>query len=593
VAELALSMKEAGQTTPVIVRPHPKTKGKFEIAAGARRFVAAKTLGWSWLGGVVRQLDDTAFEELLLVENLQREDPDPRAEVELIARLVKRGVHTPEQISAHLGKSKHWAERRVQLLKVIPEILKAWSRPRQSRWDTGIGHFTVDMMSLLGSLPVETQKALAKDMQGDWEGCTSRADLQKWLDKEVLCRLDKAPFDLNDKRFFVAGCGPGCACDSSALSSLFGDDKQPGRCLKPECFRSRLKMANDAKMAAIRKEHGDLPIVTKEEGHSGNDEIAMFGKQIHTDSIWSHDGTFYDKETKDAKKVLVWNVQHRSLRVAWFKRKSERGSSSSGARNLKSSGERLKERKLILQGKRWHLVHDQLAKALTESKHADCTEDIFDLIAIFGLPYCASYGHAPHVEWKRFDDRKKGYLSGRVSYGSYQPMKKLEGKTREEVIWEGLKKVLGDVMRPCGNVGNAHEWAPDMRRVAKLISFPIDERKKEADKKILPPKTWGAVDVHTLEPISRTKQLAQLGATLKKVYPKNIYVLRCTRGGVYHYVTGARADEGKWSKDLTKARKFTDKEANIAKGKSQAEIVPIPAKKASPKKAKSDTKGAK
>src|ERR1043166_9706758 len=37
VRELAKSIAEIGQTTPAIVRPHPKQKGKYEIGAGAKR----------------------------------------------------------------------------------------------------------------------------------------------------------------------------------------------------------------------------------------------------------------------------------------------------------------------------------------------------------------------------------------------------------------------------------------------------------------------------------------------------------------------------------------------------------------------------
>ena len=83
IIELARSLKEIGQTTPAIVRPHPKKKGHYELAAGARRRVASELAGRDALACIIRSLDDDAFEELLLVENLQREDPDPRAEVKL------------------------------------------------------------------------------------------------------------------------------------------------------------------------------------------------------------------------------------------------------------------------------------------------------------------------------------------------------------------------------------------------------------------------------------------------------------------------------------------------------------------------------
>jgi hypothetical protein len=58
------------------------------------------------------------------------------------------------------------------------------------------------------------------------------------------------------------------------------------------------------------------------------------------------------------------------------------------------------------------------------------------------------------------------------------------------------------------------------------------------------------------------------------VSAQKLYFLVCARAGRRHYVTGARADEGKWTKFLDRARKFTAAEAKIAKGKSQAEIIP-------------------
>lgn len=55
-----------------------------------------------------------------------------------------------------------------------------------------------------------------------------------------------------------------------------------------------------------------------------------------------------------------------------------------------------------------------------------------------------------------------------------------------------------------------------------------------------------------------------------------IYVLACCRGGRRHYVTGERADEGRWTKFIDRARRFTGKAAaKTAKGQSQAEIIPL------------------
>ena len=44
-----------------------------------------------------------------------------------------------------------------------------------------------------------------------------------------------------------------------------------------------------------------------------------------------------------------------------------------------------------------------------------------------------------------------------------------------------------------------------MIRVAAIIKFPIAERKRAADLQFLPPKSWGAVDPHTLQPVTAAK----------------------------------------------------------------------------------------
>jgi len=89
--ELILSIKTTGQSTPAIARPHPTKEGFLELAAGARRRTACHALGID-LAVVVRQLTDAELEDLILTENLQREDPDPESEAQ--ARLNPPAAQT-------------------------------------------------------------------------------------------------------------------------------------------------------------------------------------------------------------------------------------------------------------------------------------------------------------------------------------------------------------------------------------------------------------------------------------------------------------------------------------------------------------------
>ncbi|MGO4611618.1 ParB/RepB/Spo0J family partition protein, partial [Variovorax sp. 2RAF20] len=55
--ELVEQIREHGQQVPILVRPHPQAKGRYQVAYGHRRLAAAKKLGLS-VRAVVRDLTD-------------------------------------------------------------------------------------------------------------------------------------------------------------------------------------------------------------------------------------------------------------------------------------------------------------------------------------------------------------------------------------------------------------------------------------------------------------------------------------------------------------------------------------------------------
>ena len=57
--ELLEAIRENGQNSPILVRPHPKTDGRYMIVFGHRRFRVAKELGRK-VRAVVKAIDDTA-----------------------------------------------------------------------------------------------------------------------------------------------------------------------------------------------------------------------------------------------------------------------------------------------------------------------------------------------------------------------------------------------------------------------------------------------------------------------------------------------------------------------------------------------------
>ena len=119
LTELAESIKTHGVLEPLIVRP----KGKnFELVAGERRLKAAKSAGLATVPVVVRDVGDNEVVELMLLENLQREDLKPFEEGRALVDLTNKVGLSQAEIGRRLGKSPGWISARLRMLELPVEF---------------------------------------------------------------------------------------------------------------------------------------------------------------------------------------------------------------------------------------------------------------------------------------------------------------------------------------------------------------------------------------------------------------------------------------------------------------------------------------
>lgn len=93
----------------------------YQLVAGERRFRTAKELGLEKVPVVVQELDDRAVREIMLLENLQRENLAPLEEAEALQAILQDGV-TQEELGRRLGKSQAWIANRLRLLQAPDEL---------------------------------------------------------------------------------------------------------------------------------------------------------------------------------------------------------------------------------------------------------------------------------------------------------------------------------------------------------------------------------------------------------------------------------------------------------------------------------------
>ena len=121
--ELADSIADRGVLQPILARPDPEQRDRFEIIAGERRWRASQLARLHEVPVIVREFSDGEALEVALIENLQRQDLSPLEEAEGYRRLMEEYAHTQEDLAKVVGKSRSHVANTMRLL-ALPEPIK-------------------------------------------------------------------------------------------------------------------------------------------------------------------------------------------------------------------------------------------------------------------------------------------------------------------------------------------------------------------------------------------------------------------------------------------------------------------------------------
>lgn len=496
IMELMESIRSTGQISPAIVRPHPKKEGHYELAAGARRKVACEALKRP-LRAIVREIPDDEFEDMILTDNLQREDPDPMQEAILIERRLKAGVAASE-IAARYGKSELWIKRRMKLASLTPQARDAWAE------GGAFFHFNTEMMEYVGTLPPEVQNDLADDPYATREW----GSLKEMLEGQKHDQIDLEGVEwLHDPATFVDGCGPGCATNTA--ESLFPDPENPcGSCVNGDCFRKRQALARDAKITALLdgKAIGDFVLV-KSEGYGHG--LTYQGKDLKALASWEMSNHYTRTQKPGTGTVAAIDfAKPDEPRIIHLKRKNkDKGANGSTPGKQESREDKLTAKRLA---RMQELLVEHLEKAPLPT-HVP----MLHLVAAFGTV--------------RNRNTCESEIAFNEAWGSYHtdPDVKVPGLgwrdefgTREEVLWEAIKPILRQRLAYQKNseLAQDHKTA-EMRQTAALTGFPWETHWKETCITAVPvPKSWGpGIDPVTLKTAAQMQ--AERKAAAKAVPP--------------------------------------------------------------------------
>lgn len=134
--ELVEAIRERGQDSPILVRPHPTAEGRYMIVFGHRRVRAAKVLNRN-VRAVVKQLDDTQHVIAQGQENSVRANLS-FIEKALFAFNLEQSGYSRDVIMAALSVDKTVVSKMISVVKDIPaDIISAIGAAKDSgrdRW---------------------------------------------------------------------------------------------------------------------------------------------------------------------------------------------------------------------------------------------------------------------------------------------------------------------------------------------------------------------------------------------------------------------------------------------------------------------------
>lgn len=226
IDELAISVASVGVLQPILVRPMQGDKS-YELVCGERRYRASIQAGKDTIPCIVREISDEEALELMLTENMMRQDVHPMEEAAGFAALQRVSKMTVKDIAQKIGKNWHYVADRLKLAKLIPELQKEYYQ----------GRFNLVTATAIASTDVEYQRSWMQEQDeddNDWSVNNVRS---------MSAELSLASFDTEDKSLLPSR--PVCsACPSnSANSSLFPEGGPV--CLNKLCYAQKERAALD------------------------------------------------------------------------------------------------------------------------------------------------------------------------------------------------------------------------------------------------------------------------------------------------------------------------------------------------------------
>lgn len=375
--ELVPDVRANGVLEPVHARPadSPMEDGLWEILAGRRRLEAAKAAGRETIPAIVyHELSDEDAHKITVKENFNRDDLTPIEESRAVRLILADNGHDYKAAASFFGRPERWVHLRAKLADLDASWLKLIEDP-----EFGCSVWTAGHLDLIARFPTHVQKDLAKNYENEFQlrrnYAVSVKNLQAWIDDGFLRRLKSAPFDIEDATLVSnAPACSSCKKRASCQGMLFLEEEEEDlrqkndQCTDAACWNAKVTAAAKAKLAALETEHGKVLLVT--EGYDNHRVTAEMTKTFGRGPDATGLSFSYNKHRIARKKadkaraqVGMWATGPKAGKVVYIlpDGDSRQGAKAKSTADGKAKKTPLKERRAVLESKRWGEVLKRLS----------------------------------------------------------------------------------------------------------------------------------------------------------------------------------------------------------------------------------------
>ncbi len=97
IEQIKATIRSFGIRQPLLLRPHPKKEGFYELVAGSQRRLSAQELNFSSVPARIDDVDDITALKIALLENDARSDPNPYEKARGTLRLLELSLKKPPE----------------------------------------------------------------------------------------------------------------------------------------------------------------------------------------------------------------------------------------------------------------------------------------------------------------------------------------------------------------------------------------------------------------------------------------------------------------------------------------------------------------